>query len=390
MIKKELVLNQTEQNLLAQCALYIPKVAAYNKEGELDINYLTLLEIRGELREIQKNCDSADSQKEGMIQALEEEEENAKAEREKSKVFYHFKGVQLFKEENLPSSKRDTFWKGIKMIDKILSKSKTIDELKIEPKETRPELLVTYILFSSIVQLINHDHRDRIEAYNKKIKENPYMRKEKTPPKVVSQLNFDIARTEYVYSKEKYSKGEYLIQNYEEIQADRNLFDCLIECVNLVSKKQSIEQLMNEIAKTIKKTFEKRGVKNFVPTKLHFVDAKNKDKKRIRTLNNILKEWTKEQDLIVRRVIMDIFDLKISSEVVEKILHDPIKIKEMRLNWIRLDEMKNADLEELLNTTIDTKVRFEVEDKLSALKLLDSYFKKENDRYIDEIWKVTD
>lgn len=50
MIKKELVLNKTEQNLLAQCALYIPKVAAYNEKGELDVNYLTLVEMRGELR----------------------------------------------------------------------------------------------------------------------------------------------------------------------------------------------------------------------------------------------------------------------------------------------------------------------------------------------------
>lgn len=55
--KNDLLLNSVQQKLLMRCALYIPKIAIYDRKGNRNPKYDETLAIKDRLREVQNRND---------------------------------------------------------------------------------------------------------------------------------------------------------------------------------------------------------------------------------------------------------------------------------------------------------------------------------------------
>lgn len=383
---KELILTEKEQRILESCAVYIPKKAIYNVNGEIDKNVEKIDEIKGELRDVQKGM--LDSKmKRDKITELERCLSDAEDKRKISEKNFCYMAFEVYKQNYMPTSRKDTFWRNVKDIDKILSKSSTFNRLISNDRAIREELIILYTIFICVMPSINHNHQEKIKWYNEKIAKNPYYVKEKTPPKVVSQLKYDIDKTEYCFEKENYSKGQYLFQNYQEIEADRSLFDCLMDALKIIKESNKIESFINKMVQRVLLYSLDRGIKNVS----NFETENNlllfKDNPHLKVLDEIIKNWSKDQDLLVRKIILELFDLKIVPEIAEAIIHDPEKMKDMDLFYLRVEEMSEADLIAYIDQKHNQLEKAHIEDKLSCLGVIDSYFKKVCERKRNDLWK---
>lgn len=295
--------------------------------------------------------------------------------------------MELYKKdgEKINSSKAFRFINEISSIQKILSKSCSVNKLVKENDCVRSELLVLFIFLTALFPIINHNNQKQIEKINKIQLTNK--EKKAISKKFVSQLMSDVERTKYFYSKDGYSKEEFLFQNDKEIEADQELFCCLLSLLTAIHEADSIENLMNKIAQIVV-TYSSKYPKlkyTISSERLKLKSTKPSDIKNVKRLNEIVKNWTTEQDDKIREVFLELFDLKIEKSLGDKILHDPQKSRDFDTflaSFKELDEMQM-----LMNLKrLTEKESTEMLDKLNALNLLDSFYKKESKRHKKELW----
>lgn len=292
---------------------------------------------------------------------LKNELERTKKESDELKLQYPYLGIELFYKSNNSTSRKDTFYRSIFTVDKIMKKTVAIDNIKGKSNE----LVLLYLLFTSIALIINANHRDAIEKYNNQ--------KIATPPKVVSQLAYDVDRTNYQFEKDRYTKGEFLFQNYKEIESDHLLFVLMLKLLRAIKESNSIEQLLKIIQNNLQKFIEK-NYPNRKITNISF-SLSQKIKKDLESLDSTIKNWTQEQDVLIRQVILEIFDLKLSRSAVEDLLWHSEKVEKFDSFLPVLKEMNQEKLQINLKR-LKKNERVELEDKLQALCLLDSYYTK--------------
>lgn len=382
---KELLLTEKEQQLLENCAIYMPKKAKYNINGEIDKNVERIDELKGTLRDVQEKIPDSEMKRK-KIKKLRIFLEATEKKRMESKKLYNYMVFEVYKQEYMPTSRKDTFWRNVKEIEKILSKSFTFKSLTSNNAVVRKEMLVLYYIFICLMPAINHNHQRSIDSYNKRISHNPYHIKEATPPKVVSQLKFDIDKTDYFFERDKYTKGQFLFQNYYEIEADRSLFECLLDSLRIVKESKTMETFINGLAKRIVSFSLDQGIKSiakFDSENTLFFSGGNHYLKK---WDAIIDKWDKDQDLLVRKIILELFDLKITPEVSKSIIHDEEKLKELNLAYLNIEKMSSCELQRYIDLDCDRLKRAELEDKLSSLGRIDSYFKKLCEKKRIELW----
>lgn len=385
--RKESMLTEEEQRILEACAIYMPKKAVYNYNGEIDGNAEKIDEIKGELRDVQKN--TLDSEmKRRKITELKQRLCDAEDKRRISKKNFNLMAFEIYKQDYMPSSRKDTFWRNVKDVEKILSKSHTFNNLILKDTAVRRELIVLYYILISVMPLINHNHQKTISAYNEKIANDPYYIKEATPPKVISQLKFDIARTEYCFNKDKYCKGQYLVQNYQEIEADRNLFECLVDALKIVKESNTTESFIIGLVQIILSYSFDQGIKNIAKFDSKSNQLLLNKSSYLKELDVIIEKWTEDQDLVIRKIILELFDLKIVPEIAKSIIHDSKKMEELNLSYLNIEKMSTQELQRYIDLDCDRLKRTELEDKLSSLGRIDSYFKKLCDEKRKELWGI--
>lgn len=381
---EDIWLSNEEMELLQQSALYATDKRVYNKDGLEDPIVITIKDYRDEIRELKTNKEANNDR----VIEKKKELKAANIKRELKKALYNYGRIEFYKKagDGIASSRKKTFEAEVKSIQKILSKSALANKIA-EKKDDgiRIELLVLFLIFTGIYPIIKHNNQKALETINEKIQNNEV--EKVSIEKFASQLMGDVDRTKFVFNKERYSKGEFLFQNYKELEADQELFDCLLELLKEVHDAELIEDLMKRIASQGAEYSEKYPVLKYSVYKeeLRIKDNKPQDQKNIEQLNGMVKNWTSEQDDTARQILLELFDLKIDKKLRDEILGDRDKIDKMDILLSSFTKLNEEQISVQLDR-LKKKEKIELTDKLTALDLLESYYKKESERQKQELW----
>lgn len=388
-----------EIQLLKEVTLYMPQKGMFNRKGEINEIKEELISISRKINKLDKKKNNSEieefefkdllSEKEALKQELKEQKKQALTNPD---YIYDYKGIEYLKTGNrtLNTSRKDAFENVLQSVDNMLQKSsynyeKMVEKQNKDDLTVRGEVVILYLIFSSVYPFINHEYKKKIEEFNKRIVENPtpYNRGEATPPKLVSQIKFDVDRTKYCYAENKYSKGEFLYQNAEEIKGDRALFDCLLDCLAEVTISYGSEQMMKRIADIVINSFEERtGMKVIVGNldRMNFSDGK-------KYVDEIIRKWDKENDETVRNIILEVFDVNLADELITEILGSTEKKQKFDAALNVFDREHPDKILNAIESMAGVEQRLELEDKLKSLKLIDSYYKTKSKKHQDELFK---
>lgn len=149
----------------------------------------------------------------------------------------------------------------------------------------------------SIINFLEHKYK--IQGYSNN---TPYGQRNTQNQKFYSsQILYDIDRLVIDKSKNGYTKGEFLIQNYSELEADSSLFDFSMAFLTFLKKENNICNVMISLANSSIKSFKLRGIDNVICVE-YFI---TREISMVGELNNKLHEWNKEKDKKLRRIFLD-------------------------------------------------------------------------------------
>lgn len=382
--RKELVLTDKEQKILETYAIYIPRRNCYDREGnvnqtEKDIETLTS-ELKS-LNEEKSNIDLANSEE---IKKIEKIIRQKRGEISKNKSLFEYQGIERLKIPMVYTSRRDVFWKNIRLIDGIYQY--TIYHKESIKNDFDYIKIMFYIVFSSIIPIIKSNRQKKIKQYNRFMQMTNRIYDRKQPiPKAVSQIAFDVENIKYQFEVDRYNKGEFLYQNAKEIEADQLLFDFLLETLEVIKDSQNMDELMDKLSKEVVKFAIISNKKVVISNEFFIVHRSNKNYQDI--MEPILANWNVEDDHKLRSIFLEIFDVKLSKELKDEILgSDSDKVDE-EVRMIRNRCRTPEEIKLYLNNTYLKEKRIEITDKLCSLELLDSYFKESSEFQQQKLWE---